>query len=489
MDRKAHARSGYIRPGRCLVRLVKHGSIRYAPSMTVTVRFAPSPTGLIHIGNTRTALFNWLFAKQWDGQFILRFDDTDIARSKQEYADAILRDLEWLGIHPDRVEYQSKRFAAYDEAVERLKKTGLLYPCYETAEELELRRKILLSRRLPPVYGREALKLSDAEKAILEKEGRRPHWRFLLPNFVGDPFKTSRTDIHWNDIVRGEETVDLASLSDPVLVREDGTYLYTLPSVVDDIGFGVTHIIRGDDHVTNTGVQIALFKALGAEPPAFGHHNLLTSISGEGLSKRTGALSVSGLREAGIEPMAVASLAVLTGTSENIVAARSLDELATHFDPSHTSKSASKFDPAELDVLNRTLLHGMAFDEAKGRLAALGIAGDKVESFWRAVHGNLEKFSDAAEWWRIIEEGPAEKPQFDADDLGFVRAAFDLLPPEPWDHETWKAWTDRVKQESGRKGRALFMPLRLALTGRSSGPELADLLPLMGRERILARRP
>ncbi|TAN19421.1 MAG: glutamate--tRNA ligase [Rhizobiaceae bacterium] len=457
--------------------------------MTVTVRFAPSPTGLIHIGNTRTALFNWLFAKQRSGQFILRFDDTDVARSRQDYADAIFRDLEWLGIRPDRIEYQSKRFAAYDAAVERLKKAGLLYACYETAEELELRRKIRLSRRLPPVYGREALKLADAEKATLEREGRKPHWRFLLPNFASDPFETSRTDICWNDIVRGEETVDLASLSDPVLVREDGTYLYTLPSVVDDTDFGVSHIIRGDDHVTNTGVQIALFRALGAEPPAFGHHNLLTTISGEGLSKRTGALSVSGLRESGIEPMAVASLAVLTGTSENIAAVRSLDELAARFDPSHTSKSASKFDPAELDVLNRTLLHGMTFDEVKERLAALGIAGDGAEPFWRAVHGNLDRFSDAAVWWRIISDGPVEKPQLGDDDLGFVRVAFDLLPPEPWDRDTWKVWTDQVKQESGRKGRALFMPLRLALTGRPSGPELADLLPLTGRERILARRP
>lgn len=457
--------------------------------MTVTVRFAPSPTGLIHIGNTRTALFNWLFAKQRGGQFILRFDDTDVARSKQEYADTIRNDLEWLGVRPDRIEYQSKRFAAYNAAVELLKKTGRLYACYETAEELELRRKIRLSRRLPPVYGREALKLTEDEKAAFEKEGRKPHWRFLLPNFAADPFEPSRTDIRWSDVVRGDETVDLASLSDPVLVRGDGTYLYTLPSVVDDIDFGVTHVIRGDDHVTNTGVQIALFEALGAKPPAFGHHNLLTTISGEGLSKRTGALSVSGLREAGIEPMAVASLAVLTGSSENIAAARSLEELSAHFDPSHTSKSASKFDPAELEVLNRTLLHGMDFAEAKDRLAALGIAGDEAEAFWTAVRGNLDRFSDAAIWWGIIRDGPAEKPALDDGDVAFVRSAFGILPPEPWTRDTWKIWTDQVKAESGRKGRALFMPLRLAITGLPSGPELADLLPLTGRERIAARRP
>jgi glutamyl-tRNA synthetase len=455
--------------------------------MTVTVRFAPSPTGYIHIGNARTALFNWLFAKMHGGRFVLRFDDTDIARSKQEYADAILEDLEWLGIHPDRIEYQSRRFGAYDAAVEKLKAAGLLYPCYETPEELELRRKIRLSRRLPPVYGREALKLTEDEKRALEAEGRKPHWRFLLPNFAKSPFETERTEIHWDDVVRGRETVDLASLSDPVLVRADGTYLYTPTSVVDDIDMGITHVIRGDDHVTNTGVQIALFRALGSEPPAFGHHNLLTAASGEGLSKRSGALSIRGLREAGLEPMAVASLAVLIGTSESVSAIRSMQELAAHFDPAATSKSASKFDPEELKVLNRALLHGMEFAEAGPRLAALGIDGPKAEPFWYAVRGNLDILVEATMWWRIVMEGPKERPE--PEDIEFLRSAYDLLPPEPWDHATFRQWTDRVKDRTGRKGRALFAPLRLALTGLSSGPELADLLPLMGREGTLARRP
>ena len=272
-----------------------------SPSMTVTVRFAPSPTGLIHIGNARTALFNWLFALKNSGRFIQRFDDTDIGRSRQEYADAILYDLHWLGIFPDATEYQSKRFDHYWAAVDRLRKAGVLYACYETAEELDLRRKIRRTRGQPPVYGREALTLTHAEIAEYQSDGRKPHWRFLLPNFSGDPLKPERTEVTWTDLVRGEETVDLASLSDPVLVREDGTFLYTLPSVVDDIDFKVSHVIRGDDHVTNTGVQIELFKALGAEPPAFGHHNLLTTASGEGLSKRSGALSVASLREDGIE--------------------------------------------------------------------------------------------------------------------------------------------------------------------------------------------
>jgi glutamyl-tRNA synthetase len=457
--------------------------------MTVTVRFAPSPTGYIHIGNARTALFNWLFAKKHGGRFVLRFDDTDIARSKQEYADAILEDLEWLGIHPDRIEYQSKRFAAYDAAVEKLKAAGLLYPCYETPEELELRRKIRLSRRLPPVYGREALKLTGEERKALEAEGRAPHWRFLLPNFEHSPFETERTEIHWEDVVRGRETVDLASLSDPVLVRADGSYLYTLPSVVDDIDMGITHVIRGDDHVTNTGVQIALFRALGSEPPAFGHHNLLTTASGEGLSKRSGALSIRGLRDAGLEPMAVASLAVLIGTSESVSAMRSMAELAAHFDPMATSRSASKFDPDELKVLNRALLHAMEFEEAEPRLAALGIERPNAEPFWLAVRGNLDIFADAEKWWRIVRNGPEAPPDLSPEDIGFVRSAFDLLPPEPWDLSTFKLWTDRVKEKTGRKGRALFAPLRLALTGLSSGPELADLLPLMGREGTLARRP
>lgn len=461
----------------------------YRQTMTVTVRFAPSPTGQIHIGNARTALFNWLFARKHGGRFVLRFDDTDTARSKQEYADGIQKDLHWLGVRPDVTVHQSARFDTYDAAVERLKRAGLLYPCWETAEELERRRKIRLSRRLPPVYGREALKLTDADKAAFEAAGRRSHWRFLLPNFSADPFLPERTEIHWDDVVRGPQTVDLASMSDPVLVREDGTYLYTLPSVVDDIELGVTHVIRGDDHVTNTGAQIVLFSALGAEPPAFGHHNLLTTASGEGLSKRTGALSISSLAEEGVEPMAVASLAVLIGTSESVSAVRSMEELAARFEPAATSKSAAKFDPAELQTLNKTLIHAMPFDEAKDRLAGIGISGAEAEPFWLAVRGNLERLGDAAAWWRIVKEGSEAGATFSAEDAAFLATAFDNLPPEPWDRMTWKIWTDRLKELTGRKGRALFMPLRLALTGREQGPELADLLPLLGREGTLARRP
>ncbi|CAN7487791.1 glutamate--tRNA ligase [Mesorhizobium caraganae] len=457
--------------------------------MTVTVRFAPSPTGRIHIGNARTALFNWLFAMNNKGRFIQRFDDTDIARSKQEFSDAILYDLHWLGIFPDATEYQSRRFEAYDAVVERLQAAGVLYPCYETPEELDLRRKVRRTRGLPPVYGREALTLSQQQIAEYRSDGRRPHWRFLLPNFTSDPLQPERTEVHWNDLVRGEETVDLASLSDPVLRREDGTYLYTLPSVVDDIDMGVSHVIRGDDHVTNTGVQIALFKALGAEPPVFGHHNLLTTASGEGLSKRSGALSIESLREDGIEPMAVASLAVLVGTSENVAAMHDMPALAERFDPAATSKSAAKFDPDELFVLNRALMHHMPFAEAQDRLIVLGISGDKAEPFWLAVRGNIDRLSDAAGWWRILADGPQPALEFSDEDRDFLQQAFDLLPEEPWTGTVWKDWTARIREASGRKGKGLFMPLRLALTGLASGPELADLLPLLGREGTLARRP
>jgi len=454
--------------------------------MTVTVRFAPSPTGYIHIGNTRTALSNWLYAKKNGGNFILRYDDTDVERSRQEYADAIAIDLAWLGVTPDRVEYQSKRFDVYAKAVEKLKQAGLLYACYETADELERRRKLRLARRLP-VYGREALKLTNDEKAAFEAEGRKPHWRFLLPNFESDPFATTRTEVHWDDLVRGPQTVDLASMSDPVLVREDGTYLYTLPSVVDDIDLGITHIIRGDDHVTNSGVQIAIFKALGAEPPVFGHHNLLTTVSGEGLSKRSGALSVGSLRESGYEPMSVASLAILIGTSESVSAAIDMDALAERFDLAAISKSSAKFDPAELDTLNRALLHDMPFEKAKERLEALGISGDQAQAFWATVRGNLERFNDAAHWWQIINGDLPEKPELAEEDQVFVQEAFKLLPAAPWDKQTWKTWTDAVKIATGRKGKTLFMPLRIALTGQAHGPELADLLVLIGPDRTKTR--
>jgi glutamyl-tRNA synthetase len=348
---------------------------------------------------------------------------------------------------------------------------GRLYAAYETPEELEFRRKRQLARDLPPVYDRAALKLTEEERARLEAEGRRPHWRFLLDH----------RSMEWPDLVRGPSHVDCASLSDPVLVRADGTYLYTLPSVVDDIDLGITHVIRGEDHVTNTAVQIQIFQALGGAVPEFAHHNLLTTASGEGLSKRLGHLSLKGLREAGLEPQAVASLAVLVGSAEAVRAVKDLDELGRLVDFAHISRAPAKFDEAELEHLNARLVHELAYDEVKDCLAALGIGGG--EAFWLAVRTNLTKVADAAEWWSVVE-GPIE-PVIAAPAV--IDAAARTLPPAPWDGSTWRGWTEAVKAATGAKGKALFLPLRLALTGRDHGPELAPLLPLIGPERARRR--
>ena len=448
------------------------------------VRFAPSPTGYIHIGNARTALFNALLALKSGGSFILRYDDTDTERSRREYADAIAEDLTWLGITPDRVERQSERLALYDAAAEKLKAAGLLYPCYETSEELDRRRRLQRARGLPPIYDRAALALSDTDRAALEAEGRKPHWRFLMPNFESDVTAIRRTEIHWDDLCRGPQTIDIGSLSDPVMVREDGTYLYTFASIVDDADMGVTDIVRGDDHVTNTAVQIALFRAIGAEPPRFGHHNLLTTATGEGLSKRIGSLSIRALREEGYEAMAVAALAVLIGTSEAVAPVSSLDELAGRFDLAAVSKAPARFDPHELAGLNARMLHEMSCEAVAPRLAALGVGGG--ETLWEAIRGNLATLNEARIWWDVVD-GDEIYAAGEGADAAFLQSARDTLPPEPWDGETWKSWTKALRAETGRKGKELFLPLRRALTGRESGPELALLLPLIGRRRTLAR--
>lgn len=455
--------------------------------MTVTVRFAPSPTGFLHIGNARPALINWLFALRREGRFILRYDDTDKERSTDEFASAIAEDLGWLGIAPHESFRQSDRLPLYDAAAEKLKAAGLLYPCYETPDELERRRARARALGRPPVYDRAALKLSDEERARLEAEGRRPHWRFLLPNHDGDPFVTRRVERSWDDLCRGAQSIDLASLSDPVLVREDGSYLYTLPSIVDDIAAGVTHVIRGEDHVANTGVQIAIFEALDAAPPVFGHHNLLTTISGEGLSKRKGALSLRSLREEGFEPMAVASLAVLTGTSHAVEPAESLQQLAEVFDLADVSRSSAKFDPQELRPLNAKLVHSLPYADVAERLAGLGIAEAHPggEAFWLAVRENCETVADAARWWRAVTS-PQPLPVAE-DDATFLREAAELLPPEPYDETTWGAWTGALKERTGRKGRGLFLPLRKALTGEEHGPDMKALLPLIGQRNSAAR--
>ena len=437
------------------------------------VRFAPSPTGRIHIGNARTALLNWLYARRFDGTFILRFDDTDRERSKAEYAEGIETDLAWLGIKPDFVRRQSERIAAYDAAAEKLRGQGRLYPAYETAEELDRRRKRQQAHGRPPIYDRAALRLTDPERAALEASGRQPHWRFRLEG------QTAR----WDDLVRGESHIDCASLSDPVLKREDGTYLYTLPSVVDDIEFGVTHVIRGEDHVTNTAVQIQIFEALAGAAPRFGHHNLLTDAAGEGLSKRTGALSIASLREKGLEPLAVAALAVLVGSADAVRPFASLDELAQSLDLTHLSHGAARFDEAELDALSARTLHAMPYAAVAERLAALGVSGPPAETFWLAVRGNLSRLGDAAIWREVVEGDITPV----IEDPAYIDVAASRLPEGQWDASTWEAWTSKLKALTGRKGRQLYHPLRLALTGRESGPEMAALMPLIGQAKALAR--
>lgn len=441
--------------------------------MTI-VRYAPSPTGRLHLGNARPALINWLFAKANAGTYVLRLDDTDTARSTEEFARGIATDLTWLGITPDLRVRQSDRTALYDAARDQLIAAGRLYPAYETEEELDSKRARARLLGRPPVYDRAALNLTPEQIARYEAEGRKPHWRFKLD---GRP-------VAFTDLIKGPQTVNTASMSDPVLVRADGSYLYTLPSVVDDIDLAITHVIRGEDHVSNTGTQIEIFEALGGKVPAFAHHNLLTGAEGEGLSKRIGSLSLQELREVGFEPMAVAMAAVLTGTSLPLEPYPDLAALGQVFSLDAVSHGSARFDPAELSSLNARILHQMPYDTARPRLEALGLAS---EPLWLALRGNLSVFADIADLATLIS-GPVT-PMIADEDRPFLAQARELLPAEPWDETTWSKWTEAVKAATGRKGKTLFHPLRLALTGREQGPELKSLLPLVGRTACLARLP
>lgn len=438
--------------------------------MSVKVRFAPSPTGKLHVGNVRTALVNWLFAKGQGGSFVLRIDDTDLARSTQEFEDGIETDLTWLGLVWDERYNQSKRFDRYEEAAERLKASGRLYACYETSEELDRRRKVQLSRGLPPIYDRAALDLTEAEKAAYEAEGRRPHWRFKLEG----------KRVAWEDLARGHAEVDTASMSDPVLIREDGLFLYTLPSVVDDIDMDITHIIRGEDHVTNTGAQIEIFEALDAKVPGFAHMPLLVGADGTALSKRLGSLSISDMRDQGYEPIAITSHLGKIGTSDNLEIAASVEALGQSFAFSKMGRSPARYDTADLDRLNAQALHAMGYAEAQPRLAALGV--DLGEVFWDTVRGNLNKFADVADMAKIVT-GPVTPV---IEDAAFAAAALEVLP-EVIDAGAWSAWTTAVKEKTGAKGKGLFMPLRLILTGQAHGPDMAAMAPLIGREAIVRR--
>ncbi len=438
--------------------------------MTIKVRFAPSPTGLLHVGNTRQALVNWLYARAKGGCYLLRIDDTDEERSTPEFAQAIEDDLRWLGLDWDEKAVQSQRLDRYTAAAEKLKQAGRLYACYETPEELGLKRKVALSAGRPPIYDRGALHLSDQEKATFEAEGRHAHWRFKLDH----------REIAWPDLVRGAVSFQGENLSDPVLIREDGRPLYTLTSVVDDIELEVTHVLRGEDHVANTAVQVQLFQALGGSDavPTFGHLSLIAGAGGESLSKRLGSLSVASLRDSGLEAMTLNSYLARLGTPDPIEPFLDLATLAQSFDLSRFGRATPKFDPKDLEHLNARLLHDTPFEQVAERLPA----GFDAE-LWEAVRPNLTHLSEATAWQAICR-GPVAPQVEDAD---FTRQAAELLPPEPWDEATWGAWTGAVKAASGRKGKALFLPLRLALTGLDHGPELKALLPLIGRERAEAR--
>ena len=438
------------------------------------VRFAPSPTGRLHVGNVRTALINWLFAHSQQGKFILRIDDTDLERSTQENEDALKLDLTWLGLVWAETFKQSDRFANYDAAADRLREMGLLYPCYETAEELDVKRKIAQSRGRPPVYDRAALSLTEADKAKLEAEGRRPHWRFKL----------SGGRVEWTDLVRGAQSIDTSSVSDPILIREDGSYLYTLPSVVDDIEAGITHVVRGEDHVTNSGAQIEIFLALGGKAPEMAHTPLLIGADGAALSKRIGSLSMGELRARGYEPMAICSHLAKLGTSDNIEPRSSLGALAEEFAFSKSGRAPARFDDNDLDALNAALVHAMAFDQAKDRLAAIDPRAAS-EPFWLAVRENCVFVQDAARWVDIVFGDVT--PAVAEEDRDFITGAGAHLPEGALTADSWGAWTNALKAATGRKGRGLFMPLRKALTGLEHGPDMSTLLPLIGRDKVLKR--
>jgi glutamyl-tRNA synthetase len=439
----------------------------------VKVRFAPSPTGNLHVGNLRTALVNYLFARSKGGHFMLRIDDTDTERSTAAFEASIRTDLEWMGMNHDSGDRQSERLGQYDAALQRLLADGRAYACYETPEELALKRKAQLSAGRPPVYDRAALKLSEDQKAAFEADGRRPHFRFLLND----------AEVAWHDMVRGDVAYHMSSLSDPVLFREDGRVIYTMASVVDDIDHAITHIIRGEDHVTNSAAQIQLFEALGARAPEMGHVALLAGADGEGLSKRLGSLSIGQLRDEGMQPAAIASLLARIGTADPVVPQPALGEIIDGFDLSRFGRATAKFDPAELAQINARVIQQLDFATVEAELAAAGVGGG--EPFWQAVRDNLGIVAEAADWWSVCT-APVT-PVIEAEAQAVTNAAAELLPDGDLPAEIWRDWTSAIATATGVKGRGLFMPLRLALTGRQKGPEIAPLLSFMGRARVIER--
>ena len=440
--------------------------------MTVT-RFAPSPTGYLHIGNLRTALFNHLIARKSGGQFVLRLDDTDPERSKPEFSDAIREDLTWLGLSWTREENQSSRLDRYNAAADELRAMGRFYECFETPTELDLKRKKQLNMGKPPVYDRAALSLSEAEKDALRAERGPGYWRFKLDH----------ERINWDDGILGPQSIDAASVSDPVLIRADGQFLYTLASVCDDMDYGITHVVRGNDHVTNTATQIQIIQALGGTLPTFAHHSTLTGPQGEKLSKRLGTLALRDLRAKGIEPMALLSHMARLGSSQPAEVYDNIDDLAAGFDLDHFGAAPTKFDEADLVPLSARVLQNTEFAAVATDIAALGVPDDRAEAFWQVVRGNIHARSEMAVWWNLFRDGAA--PLVDEDDREFVAQALGMLGDAPYGPDTWGAWTTAVKEATGRKGKGLFMPLRKAVTGRERGPEMADVMPLLQKKPTL----
>jgi glutamyl-tRNA synthetase len=439
--------------------------------MTIKTRFAPSPTGHLHVGNIRTALHNWMFAKKEGGTFLLRLDDTDAERSKEEYVDAIRADLSWLGLAADEETRQSSRFDRYEKQFEVLKAAGRVYPAFETSEELELRRKILLGQGKPPIYERTALALTEGQIAGFEAEGRGPHWRFKLDH---------DKPIEWNDLIRGNQHFDAALLSDPVIRREDGSWLYMLPSTIDDIDMGITHVVRGEDHVANTAVQIQMFEAFGANTPEFAHEALLVGTEGK-LSKRLGSLGVSGFRERNIEPESIVALLARIGTSDPVEPVANVEQLIETFDFSRFGRAPARFDDEELAQLNQKIVHQLDYDAVKDRLPeAVNTDG------WEVIRPNLHNMGEVGHWWQVVT-GPVEPPEFSPEDSEFIGAAKTVLEALEWSDTIWKDWTGKLKEATDRKGKALFMPLRQALTGLDHGPDMNALLPLIGKDQVFLR--
>ena len=439
--------------------------------MTTVTRFAPSPTGLLHLGNIRTALINWLYARTNNGKFILRIDDTDLERSKDEYISQIKYDLDWLGIDFDETFNQSSRFDRYREQFEKLKADGRIYPCYETPEELERKRKLLIAAGGKQVYDRSAMELTDQQKKDYEAEGRKPHWRFLL--------KTER--MKWDDLLKGEIDIDLTSLSDPVLFREDGVPLYTFSSAVDDIDYDITNVIRGDDHTSNTAVQVEIINALDQNKITFAHHALLKASSGDKLSKRDNVISISSFREANMEPISILSLLATIGTSNSIELKDNIDQIKSEFKLSTISTSPGRIEIDVLNALNKKQVQKYNFSEIKERLKKID---EKIDQkFWETIRGNLNVVEDIKQWTDIVFNSETIKPS----DKDYIKIAIELIPDDPWNDETWGLWTSAIKEKTGRKGKDLFLPLREAFTGLNHGPEMKLLIQLLGREKIIER--